>query len=298
MSIYRPFISLIFLIMTSEKKTVKKDTGTDILVQSCEERILKSKALPMTIGTRSEYAIGGEFLLVDKNGRVYSWGKPPNGTMGVKKLNRLGCEDLSEVKNPTPIKGLSSQQVLMVCQDVEESAFFAMTRHQIWAWGNQQNGTLGIGSDASACYTPVPTLTLDPTDTSAFVYIEAGCRCGAALTSRGAIYTWGMNDWGAGHDCVSTPYRRSHCISPAVPKRLYGKNIVYVHFSTTYSRDGIAVVTRDGAVLTPDPKDHSKWMELNRREKSTYERLGFSGLEASALADAFSESGSGSLEEA
>ncbi|MBQ8310812.1 MAG: hypothetical protein IJX80_07360 [Clostridia bacterium] len=66
------------------------------------------------------------------------------------------------------------------------------TSGEIYAWGNNDNGTLGNNSTVSASH---PTKVSTP-DGKVFTQISAGEKHALALTDDGSVYVWGANDFG------------------------------------------------------------------------------------------------------
>jgi hypothetical protein len=246
------------------------------LVAACQKLLAKQSQLPAALKGRGA---DDACLLVTHEGVLYSWGKVPQSWMNRKPMSRLGSASLRDVPHPTVVKALSEQQVRMVCDDADGCAFFAITRHQVWAWGAQQDGTLGIGSNDDVCYVPRPILTLPPQDKSELIYITGGSRIAGALTSDGRVFTWGLNAWGAGHD-LSVDI----VTSPSQPDGLREHRIVFLKCAGRYCRASTFAVTDEGVILAPG-KSSSVWLPVKPDEKAL-QALGISDIEAQALAKA------------
>lgn len=73
------------------------------------------------------------------------------------------------------------------------------TNGQVWAWGNNDSGQLGIGLTPNESFTPVQAGAF----TNA-VSVAAGYYHSMALTADGKVYAWGYNDDGVLGDSTNT----------------------------------------------------------------------------------------------
>jgi alpha-tubulin suppressor-like RCC1 family protein len=119
-------------------------------------------------------------LALTLDGRVYAWGDNLFGQLG----------DGSTADRRLPVLVPSLIDIVQVRAGVDHS--LALTADgQVFAWGTGFDGQLGNGSmDLSS---PVPSLVggLPPVK-----FIAAGDDTSYAVTTDGAVYAWGLNDWG------------------------------------------------------------------------------------------------------
>ena len=114
---------------------------------------------------------------------------PKRGSNGVgsKFERRTGNNTTTDSNVPVPVIGLSSG---VTAVSMGGSYCLAIQNGQVYAWGDNTNGELGIGSESS---TPALTAVLVsgslPHD---FVEVAADSQS-FALTADGLLYGWGFN---------------------------------------------------------------------------------------------------------
>jgi alpha-tubulin suppressor-like RCC1 family protein len=157
-------------------------------------------------------ATGHEFdLAVTNTGQVYAWGTNEYGELG------QGTTTNSAVPVLVPFP---SGTVVVAVAAGHDTSYALTSSGLVYAWGMNSSGELGIGNDtgpdtcnSEACSTG-PVATSLPGGT-AITGIAAGAEHALALTSAGAILSWGDNgddQLGNGNDLqqnspvpVSTP---------------------------------------------------------------------------------------------
>ena len=130
-------------------------------------------------------AVGNSFVVVlTSDGAVYSWGVNTSGQNGygyAKSYNR------------TPVATAIPRGKVITQIAVGESHVIALSSDgDVYAWGNNDNGQLGIGIKIQRELTP----TLLPI-TEKVVQIAATGKGGAALTEDGHVYAWGNGNLSA-----------------------------------------------------------------------------------------------------
>jgi alpha-tubulin suppressor-like RCC1 family protein len=124
-------------------------------------------------------------FFLDSNGHLLLWGdhapnSPNPGNPGPFQLPPSS----SRPDEPT--------QVISVTTGMDHSLLLT-TRHEVFSWGSNTNGELGIG-DRINRYNEAVQVTL-PTSKR---IVQVGCGSGTsvALTEDGIVYTWGYNYYG------------------------------------------------------------------------------------------------------
>ncbi|XRB24369.1 U-box domain-containing protein [Pseudoscourfieldia marina] len=152
-----------------------------------------------SVSVRALACSGSHTAALTSDGAVYTWGR---GAFG-----QLGHGDTSNQLTPTRVDALASVSVRALACGGRHIA--ALTSDgAVYTWGNGAYGQLGHGDDTSSQHTPTRV------DALASVSVRAlGCGHNhtAALTSDGAVYTWGRGEYGRlGHgdeDNQHTPKR-------------------------------------------------------------------------------------------
>ena len=126
-------------------------------------------------GCLSSYAL-------TSTGQVYAWGANQDGQLGI------GSTDATPV--PTLVSSLPAGVTQVVAG--EYSAYALTSTGQVYAWGANQDGQLGIGSTVPQGSPALVSLgnAVVPTE------LAAGYSDAYALTSTGQVYAWGANQDG------------------------------------------------------------------------------------------------------
>ncbi|MEI6622647.1 MAG: biotin transporter BioY [Actinomycetes bacterium] len=118
---------------------------------------------------------------VTTTGAAYCWGRNDNG--------QLGNGSFKESLVPTPVSGLSSGVASISRGDY--GACVVTTGGAVWCWGLNTFGRLGNGTTARSLV-PVPVTGMGSGVASISASINATC----AVTTGGAAYCWGQNQYG------------------------------------------------------------------------------------------------------
>ena len=125
-------------------------------------------------------------LAVCKGGDVFSWGAGSTGQLGhPSKLRR---------RIPTKIEALDPNRLGATVNKVaagETHSIALDAKGNVYAWGSNQQGRLGIGEvEEWGLERTTPTLL---SSLSSVVMISAGNRHSACVTRVGVLYSWGCN---------------------------------------------------------------------------------------------------------
>lgn len=146
---------------------------------------------PVQIGSDSNWAtldVGESHSLVLKiNGTLWVWGGNSEG--------QLGLGDAITRTTPTQV---TTETDWLVVSDSNRStltaggqnSFVLKTTGNLWAWGRNRFGQLGLGDTISRA---TPTRVTNETDWST---IFAGFWHTCAIKTTGALWVWGCNDYG------------------------------------------------------------------------------------------------------
>ena len=143
-------------------------------------------------------------LAIDQNHHVKAWGDNSKGQLGTPGS---ASGDLLEVPIP-----LDAARGFVAVAAATDRSFALRSDGTVWAWGDNANEILGIGTTANpAGPTRVPTI-------GDIVAIAAGERHCLAQDSHGAVWGWGENGNGqlgvAASAIVSVPVVLPYVVSP------------------------------------------------------------------------------------
>lgn len=134
-------------------------------------RLLKIKAI----------AAGGyHTVALDEDGTVWTWGRNSYGQLAQPITSPYRNDNPTPVKLPEPVIAIAAGDNHTLA--VTESG-------DVWAWGRNAFGQLGVNSGDSS--TPVKVSGL-----SGIVAVAAGAEHSVALQSDGSVWTWGRNTTG------------------------------------------------------------------------------------------------------
>ncbi|MBQ3032868.1 MAG: Ig-like domain-containing protein, partial [Deferribacterales bacterium] len=143
--------------------------------------------------------VSGSFAISD-TGKLYSWGYNTHGV--------LGLGDETGRKTPEQVTALDS----VVVSDVitQNTATYAITNAgKVYAWGNNENGQLGIGSTDNRATPQLITALQDKIVSKIIINTDNNYYAAQvfAITSDNLVYSWGKNtngELGIGSNTDST----------------------------------------------------------------------------------------------
>ncbi|MFY2556832.1 MopE-related protein [Corallococcus terminator] len=118
-------------------------------------------------------------LFVQKNGEVWGWGQNLSGQLGT------GSTNSTPVTSPTKAIGLSSIKATAAGQT---HSLALDTSGQVWAWGKNDFGQVGLGTAGGTVLLPTRVATL-----SSISAIAANGNLSLALGQDGRLWAWGQN---------------------------------------------------------------------------------------------------------
>ncbi|KAM9359120.1 putative E3 ubiquitin-protein ligase HERC4 [Symphorus nematophorus] len=172
-------------------------------------------------------------LAVCASGHVFSWGAEEDGQLGMSPGLTCTSHRPRRVPIPLPIP------VIQVACGTSHS--LALTKGgDVFSWGLNSHGQLGLGKDVSQQYTPVLVCALTGV---AVTQISAGATHSLFLTLPGMVYCCGANKSGQlGVNRVDEKGRFNICMVPA----LRPLGVSFISCGESHS----AVLTKDGEVFT------------------------------------------------
>jgi len=151
----------------------------------------------------------GHTCVLTQDGEVFTWGRGDDG--------RLGHGDNGWKYVPRLVAALTGQVVTQITCGSYHTA--AVTNNgELFTWGGGMYGKLGHGSE-SGCSTPHRVEGLSSVHVRS---VACGSRHTVAVTSTGALYSWGDKENGvAGHENTE-----GHQYTPKLVETLQGKVVV------------------------------------------------------------------------
>ena len=197
------------------------------------DALAQTSVRALVCGSRSSLAL-------DKEGRVFSWGKGEDGTLGIG--------DRGTVMKPRLVTALLRHPIsLIACRGAHVLALD--TAGHVWAWGRNDDGQLGVRRDddddeREKMGKPQRVQALGGRVVTA---IGCGRTHSVALTAEGELYSWGCGDDGVlGHgDTRSRP-------TPTRCARLVAERVVTIACG---SRHTLALTSDDAPQPTTAQPD-------------------------------------------
>ncbi|XP_034721634.1 probable E3 ubiquitin-protein ligase HERC6 isoform X2 [Etheostoma cragini] len=192
-------------------------------------------------------------LAVCASGQVFSWGAGEDGQRGI--LPHLLGSRPCQVPIPLPIPVIQ-----VACGN---SHSLALTKGgDVFSWGLNSHGQLGLGKEVSLQHTPV---LVHPLTGVAVTQVSAGATHSLFLTLPGLVYCCGANKSGQlGVNRVDENGRFNICIVPA----LRPLGVRFISCGEAHS----AVLTKDGKVFTFGEGSHGQ-LGHNSSSKEVSPRL-------------------------
>uniref|UniRef100_A0A3P9MXW6 HECT and RLD domain containing E3 ubiquitin protein ligase 4 n=1 Tax=Poecilia reticulata TaxID=8081 RepID=A0A3P9MXW6_POERE len=163
-------------------------------------------------------------LALNDKGQVFSWGLGSDGQLGLNNFEEC-------IRVPRNIKSLSDVQVAQVACGFWHS--LALSRGgQIFSWGQNRYGQLGLGLTGQSISTPQAVQSLQAIP---FAQLAAGGAHSFALTLSGAVFGWGRNKFGQ----LGVNDTNDRCF-PTLLKSLRSQRVIYV----SCGEDHTAVLTK------------------------------------------------------
>ena len=139
-------------------------------------------------------------LILTERGGVLACGHGRDGQLGVS----AGDNPRQEQLQPIPVRFPRPVAHIVFVAAGGRTSYAISRRGQVYAWGCGKYGQLGLGDsylkvnnkNNDICHRPRLIPELSSVQTSGVVHIAAGMQHAHALTSGGALYSWGHNGSG------------------------------------------------------------------------------------------------------
>ncbi|KPA12012.1 BNR repeat domain protein [Candidatus Magnetomorum sp. HK-1] len=124
-------------------------------------------------------------LLLTEDNQLWAWGKNDQG--------QLGDNTRTNQNHPVRVTGVYQEYAIIQIAAGDSHSMLLFENGQVWTWGDNTSGQLGIGSIVSSII-PVRVLQANSSDPlENIVSISAGAFHSMALSNEGHIWTFGLN---------------------------------------------------------------------------------------------------------
>lgn len=169
---------------------------------------------------------GYHSLALDELGRVWAWGNNSYGQLGNGKIGKSEVEKL-----PINISDNFKSGIKIVDIYAGQNNSFAYNLGQLWGWGDNSNGQLGIGDTQNKSIPTIITGEPDEYDDVKLVKLSSSSTHTIVIDEEGTVYTWGLNQVGQLGNSNTT-----NSSEPLDITSLFGKNkIVDISAGTSNS---------------------------------------------------------------
>ncbi|KAJ8336195.1 hypothetical protein SKAU_G00395380 [Synaphobranchus kaupii] len=196
----------------------------------------KAGGIPELVGALDAQKIAGvacgraHSVAVNEQGQVFTWGAGGGGQLGLGTVEEA-------VRVPRLIKKLCEHRISQVMCGNHHC--IALSKDgQLFTWGQNSSGQLGLGMGKSCCLSPQPLKSLSGIPLS---QISAGGDHSFALSLSGAVFGWGKN--GVGQLGLNDEQDRA---VPCHIKFLRTQKVVYISCGERHT----AALTKDGGLFT------------------------------------------------
>ncbi|KAF7994791.1 hypothetical protein HCN44_004263 [Aphidius gifuensis] len=169
-------------------------------------------------------------LAVNEWGQLFSWGSNSDGQLGLNTTNIIES-------TPSMVKTLGTSVIIQISCGLKH--VIALTNNsELYAWGSNSDGQLGLGSNISSTSKPILISTLSSVPIS---FITCGGYHTIVVTKSGGIYGWGRNTFGQ-----IGVNNTTNVLLPCQLRTLRNTRVRYVSCGENFT----AFLTIDGGVFT------------------------------------------------
>ncbi len=201
--------------VTESKKLVKMEMDTQEKEVWKEAKI--GEEIPEVGKIKNMYGDSGIWYIINSKGEVYAWGKNYNG--------QLGLGNTENQNSPVKIEGLASVEEIYISNNYFGSAYARTTSGELYVWGNNNYGQLGIGNTENQ-NTPTKIKNFSNVEN---VYLDEYSVY--VKTTNGEVYTWGRNN--SGQLGIGNTENQS---SPVKIKSLIDVKDIYTDYGNIYAK--------------------------------------------------------------
>lgn len=164
-------------------KTFVEDFEQELLL---DEGMTEFQIQPTSLTTAQIFAGSQHSGYLNANGIASSWGSNSSGQLGTGNYTDIGY----------PTATSNSAGSLIQVKAGGSRTFAINTQDEVWGWGLNFMGMLGLGPYWSNQPNPAHVIKEDFTYLNDILAIEAGSSHTLAVDSFGEVWSWGLNSYG------------------------------------------------------------------------------------------------------
>jgi len=167
-----------------------------------------NRSSPVQIGALTSWvqvsAGSGHTAAIRTDGTLWLWGYNRNGQLGLNVSGNNYNFNAENRSSPTQIGALSNW--VQVKAGAQHTAA-VKTDGTLWTWGSNSSGQLGIGVSGQGSAAQNRSSPVQVGSLTNWAQVAAGNIHTAALTTGGALFTWGSGQYGrTGHNSSESYY--------------------------------------------------------------------------------------------
>ncbi len=173
-----------------------------------------------TVGTEIIMVATGQYhtIALSSQGEVYTWGDNSKGQLGYSVVPPIR-EYILSYKHPILVRSTILTLPVIKVAAGYASSYALTSTGEVYAWGDNSQGQLGLGSTPSSVSIPTRVSSLKGVHV---ISLSCSTNTVMAVTRNGSAYSWGVNTNGQAADGSSTSKNVPKLVVNPYPRKIVG----------------------------------------------------------------------------